>query len=126
VIDRQTWKTLPGLKYPCIRDWVNTDHDCILALTFEQFLTEFHAAYLKEDWEETTRRQFVKVVKAAIGKLVHDSRGNGTRVQDQDLGRCILLNPGNITSTSEGMIGHLIFRGDIRAGNGCDREIMSD
>jgi len=60
----------------------------------------------------------VKVVKAAVGELTHDGRGNGTRVQDWDLGRRILLNPGDITSTSGGgMIGHLIFGGGIGAGN---------
>src|ERR1700683_327248 len=46
----------------------------------------------------------VKVIKATINKIAHNSRGDGTGVQDRDLGGCFLLNPGNITGTGGGVV----------------------
>jgi hypothetical protein len=54
--DKQVCKILPGIKDPRICDWINTDHAHVQALKFSDFMIEFCAAYLEEDWEEDTRR----------------------------------------------------------------------
>jgi len=55
--DKQVRKILPGLKDSRVRDWLTADRERIRALTFEDFMVEFRAAYLDEDWEENTRRE---------------------------------------------------------------------
>ena len=64
--DKQVRKILPGLKDPCIHDWVNTNCICIQALTFDEFMTEFHTVYLDEDWEEKTRQVLLGMTQGAI------------------------------------------------------------
>jgi hypothetical protein len=64
--EKQVRKILPSLKDPRICDWVNTDCACIQALTFDDFMTKFHAAYLDEDWEEKTRRVLLGVTQGTV------------------------------------------------------------
>ena len=53
--DKQVRKILVGLQDGGIQDWISVDRDHFLALTFPDFMVEFRAAYLAEDWEEVTR-----------------------------------------------------------------------
>jgi hypothetical protein len=53
--DKQVRKILGGLQDTRIQDWVSVDRDHFLALPFADFMTEFRAGYLPEDWEEITR-----------------------------------------------------------------------
>jgi hypothetical protein len=53
--DKQVKGILPGIRDLCIRDWLTSDHKCIRELRFKDFMEEFHATYLDEDWEEDTR-----------------------------------------------------------------------
>jgi hypothetical protein len=55
--DKQVKKILPGLRDSCIRDWLASDRERIRELTFDDFMNEFRAAYLDEDWEENMRRE---------------------------------------------------------------------
>jgi hypothetical protein len=54
---KQVRKILAGFKDTRVRDWISTDRARLLGLTFDDFMTEFRAAYLDDDWEETTRRE---------------------------------------------------------------------
>jgi hypothetical protein len=53
--DKQVRKILSGLQDTRLQDWISVDRDRFLALDFQEFMDEFRAAYLPEDWEETTR-----------------------------------------------------------------------
>jgi hypothetical protein len=55
--DKQVRKILAGLKDTRVRDWISSDRARILALSFDNFMTEFRAAYLDQHWEENTRRE---------------------------------------------------------------------
>ena len=53
--DKQVRKILSGLQDNRVQDWISIDRDRFLDLTFAEFMGEFCAAYLPEDWEEITR-----------------------------------------------------------------------
>ena len=61
--DKQVKKILPGLKDDCIRDWTNTERESLHALSFDEFMVEFKAGYLEEDWEDTTRRELLSMTQ---------------------------------------------------------------
>jgi hypothetical protein len=61
--EKMVWKILPGLKDSRIRDWIATDCDRLRTLSFEEFMIEFRAAYLDEDWEENTHRELGGMVQ---------------------------------------------------------------
>lgn len=54
---KQVRKILAGLKDSRIRDWLSTDRTRLAELNFNEFMKEFRAAYLDEDWEEGVRRE---------------------------------------------------------------------
>ena len=37
-----------------VGDWFSADRDCLITLSFNKFMIEFHTNYLTEDWEEDT------------------------------------------------------------------------
>ena len=41
------------------------DHDCIITLSFEVFMVEFHANYLSEDWEEDTLHELLSMTQGS-------------------------------------------------------------
>ena len=41
------------------------DRDCLVALSFDVFMTEFHANYLAEDWEEDTLHELLSMTQGA-------------------------------------------------------------
>ncbi|KIM73216.1 hypothetical protein PILCRDRAFT_15406 [Piloderma croceum F 1598] len=53
--DKQVRKILAGLRDDRIQDWISIDHDEILKLSFAEFMVEFKAGFLPEDWEEIMR-----------------------------------------------------------------------
>lgn len=52
--DKQVRKILAGLRDDRIQEWISIDRDEILGLTFADFMVEFKAGFLPEDWEEIT------------------------------------------------------------------------
>jgi len=61
--EKQVRKILVGLQDNHVQDWINVDRDRFLALTFPVFMTEFHAGYLPEDWEEVTRIELLGMMQ---------------------------------------------------------------
>jgi hypothetical protein len=55
--NKQVRKIVPGLCDLHVKDWVTSRRDHLLGLSFAKFMTEFHAGYLDEDWEETMGRE---------------------------------------------------------------------
>ncbi|KIM87980.1 hypothetical protein PILCRDRAFT_3692 [Piloderma croceum F 1598] len=53
--EKQVRKILTGLRDDRIQEWISIDRDEILGLTFAEFMVEFKAGFLPEDWEEITR-----------------------------------------------------------------------
>lgn len=53
--DKQVRKILAGLRDNRMQDWISADRDRFIALSFPDFMKEFRAAYLPEDWEEIVR-----------------------------------------------------------------------
>jgi hypothetical protein len=50
--DKQVCKILVRLKNTRVKDWISSDRACILTLSFDAFMTEFHVPYLDRHWEE--------------------------------------------------------------------------
>jgi len=50
--EKQVRKILTGLRDGRIQEWISIDRDEILNLTFVEFMIEFKAGFLPEDWEE--------------------------------------------------------------------------
>ena len=61
--DKQVRKILAGLQDPCIQDWISVEHDRFLELSFTNFMTEFCAGYLPEDWEEITHIELLAMIQ---------------------------------------------------------------
>jgi hypothetical protein len=53
--EKQVRKILTGLRDDCIQEWISIDRDEILGLMFAEFMVEFKAGFLPEDWEKITR-----------------------------------------------------------------------
>jgi hypothetical protein len=47
--DKQVYKILASFCNTHIKDWVSTNHACLVTKTFPEFMKEFYAAYLNED-----------------------------------------------------------------------------
>jgi hypothetical protein len=63
VPDKQVRKIIPGLKDTCIRDWMATRCEQIIAMSFKNFMAELHTGYLKNDWIERTHRQLERMTQ---------------------------------------------------------------
>ncbi|KIM80281.1 hypothetical protein PILCRDRAFT_9809 [Piloderma croceum F 1598] len=50
---KEVHKILAGIKDHCIKDWISVKCEALLALSFEDFMSEFCTNYLEEDWEST-------------------------------------------------------------------------
>ncbi|KIM85721.1 hypothetical protein PILCRDRAFT_5379 [Piloderma croceum F 1598] len=61
--DKQVQKILAGIRDHRIKDWIVVEREVLLALTFEDFMVEFRANYLEEDWESTTRCQLLAMTQ---------------------------------------------------------------
>jgi len=63
VPDKQVRKILAGMQDTRIQDWISVDRDHFLNLPFADFMTEFRAAYLPEDWEAITRIELLAMTQ---------------------------------------------------------------
>jgi hypothetical protein len=61
--DRQVRKIIAGLKDSRMRDWITTDHERILELSFEEFFVELRSLFLDPNWEELTCREMGTMVQ---------------------------------------------------------------
>jgi hypothetical protein len=61
--DKQVRKILAGLQDTCIQDWVSVNCEHFLELLFTDFMTEFRAGYLPEDWEEIMRIELLAMMQ---------------------------------------------------------------
>lgn len=62
---KQVRKILAGLMDNHIQDWISVDHEHFAGLTFIEFMAEFRAAYLPEDWEEVTWIELLAMTQGA-------------------------------------------------------------
>ncbi|KIM71556.1 hypothetical protein PILCRDRAFT_15280 [Piloderma croceum F 1598] len=53
IADRHT-HIIGGILDNRVSDWISTERDCLIALSFDTFMIDFHTNYLAEDWEDTT------------------------------------------------------------------------
>lgn len=63
--DKQVCKVLAGLQDTHVQDWISVDRPHFLALSFTDFMTEFRAGYLPEDWEEVTCIELLGMVQGS-------------------------------------------------------------
>ena len=61
--DKQVRKILAGMQDTRIQDWISVDRDHFLGLSFANFMTEFHAGYLPEDWEAITHIELLAMTQ---------------------------------------------------------------
>jgi hypothetical protein len=47
----------------CVNDWIVSDRDCLVALPFSAFMSEFRLNYLAEDWEEDTLHELLAMTQ---------------------------------------------------------------
>ena len=52
IADNQVSLIIGGILDDRVGDWIVSDRDRLIALSFDDFMTEFHTNYLAEDWEE--------------------------------------------------------------------------
>ena len=64
IMDDQVSLIIGGILDDHVGDWIVSDHDHLIALPFNAFMTEFHPNYLAEDWEEDT---LCKVLLMTLG-----------------------------------------------------------
>jgi hypothetical protein len=64
--DKQVHKILMGIKDHRIKNWISVEHESLLALSFEDFMSEFHTNYLEENWESTTRRELLAMTQGNL------------------------------------------------------------
>jgi hypothetical protein len=55
----QVWKILGCFRDSQIHDWISGDHNCLLTLSFTDFMAELRANYLDPDWEPTVRHHIL-------------------------------------------------------------------
>jgi hypothetical protein len=61
--DKQVRKILAGLQDNRIQDWLSVERDRFLDLTFVEFMKEFRAAYLPQDWQDITRIELLAMTQ---------------------------------------------------------------
>jgi hypothetical protein len=61
--EKQVRKILGGLQDSRLHDWIDIDRERFLTLSFVNFMVEFRAGYLPEDWEEVTRIKLLGMIQ---------------------------------------------------------------
>jgi hypothetical protein len=51
--NKQVHKILAGIKDTCVRDWITSQKDKLIVLSFKDFMITIRKAYLPANWEET-------------------------------------------------------------------------
>ena len=90
-----------GLLDTCIADWIDSDHVHIVELSFMDFMKEFCASYLDEDWEEDTCQIVLGMTQGAntfwdytIALQSKNSLLHGTTLHISDEQICLQLGAG--------------------------------
>ena len=63
IADDQVSLVIGGILDDRINGWLMADHDRLVALSFDAFMTEFRTNYLAEDWEEDTLRELLSMTQ---------------------------------------------------------------
>ena len=61
--DKQVRKVIVGICDQQMKDHISTNHACIIALTFPEFLKELKDNWLNKNWEATTHVQLLHMVQ---------------------------------------------------------------
>jgi hypothetical protein len=64
--EKRVRKILSSLQDTRIQDWISVDRDRFLELTFQEFMAEFRASYLPEDWEAITRIELLGMTQTGL------------------------------------------------------------
>jgi hypothetical protein len=56
---------LSGIHDSCITDWISTERDRLLKLSFTEFMDEFHVGFLDKDWENKTRCELLSMTQGS-------------------------------------------------------------
>jgi hypothetical protein len=65
IADDQVSLIIGGILDDRVGDWIVSDRDLLVALSFDDFMTEFHANYLAEDWEGDTLREVLSMTQGS-------------------------------------------------------------
>jgi len=57
--EKQVTMIIPGIKDLRIRNWITAERECIIALSFANFVSELHTNYLQQDWEDQVRNDIL-------------------------------------------------------------------
>jgi hypothetical protein len=65
IADDQVSLIIGGILDNRVGDWISAERDRLIALSFDDFMVEFHTNYLAEDWEEDTLRELLSMMQGA-------------------------------------------------------------
>ena len=63
IADDQVALIIGGIQDNRVGDWISSDRDRLIALSFDKFMVEFRDNYLAEDWEEDTLREVLSMTQ---------------------------------------------------------------
>lgn len=61
----QVQKILFGFKDPCLVEWIASGRNRLKALSFTEFMKEFRAGFLGDQWEQLTRREVMAIYQGS-------------------------------------------------------------
>jgi hypothetical protein len=61
ITDNQVSLIIGGILDDHITDWIIAKRKCLIALSFDVFMMDFHQNYLAEDWEEDTLHELLSM-----------------------------------------------------------------
>ncbi|KAG6824333.1 hypothetical protein H0H92_007167 [Tricholoma furcatifolium] len=62
VVRQQVRNVYTAFKDDCVRDWITTDRDKHLAMTFDEFVVALRTNFLPVDWEDTLRIRIMSAI----------------------------------------------------------------
>ena len=65
IADDQVSLIIGGILDDHVNDWIIAEHEHLIALSFDAFMTDFHQNYLAEDWEEDTLHELLSMSQGA-------------------------------------------------------------
>jgi hypothetical protein len=63
IVDDQVALIIGGIQDSRVGDWISGERDRLIALSFNDFMIEFHTNYLAEDWEEDTLHEILSMTQ---------------------------------------------------------------
>ena len=61
ITDDQVSLIIGGILDNHAGDWIISDHECLISLSFKMFMAEFHSNYLVNDWGEDTLHELLSM-----------------------------------------------------------------